>query len=239
MKNKILGVVLLIAIGAAAYYFMQKKDNKMPDSAQQQTSQTENPVPPPVPAGEQEQVPDASNVPAKAIAKFDTSAGSFEITLDGKAAPKTVANFIKLANDGYYEGTTFHRIVDHFMIQGGDPNSKNDDPSDDGMGGPGYTIPAEIGLKHSVGAISMARLSDQVNPKKDSSGSQFFIVLEENPDNHAALDGQYSAFGYVTKGMDVVTKIGQTPVEPNPFTGETSLPLKPVTINKITITEVK
>jgi cyclophilin family peptidyl-prolyl cis-trans isomerase len=150
-----------------------------------------------------------------------------------------VANFIKLANEGYYNGTKFHRIVDHFMIQGGDPNSKNDDPSDDGQGGPGYTIPAEIGLKHNVGAISMARLSDQVNPNKESSGSQFFIVLEESPENHQALDGQYTAFGYVTKGMDVVAKIGKTPVEPNPFTGETSLPLKPVTINKITITEVK
>ncbi len=232
MAYKILGIVLLIAIGAGAYYFMQDKNSPEPvnQTAQENTSQT----PPPPPAAQPE-----TQVVEKAIAKFDTSAGVFEITLDGKAAPKTVANFIKLANDGYYNGTKFHRIVSTFMIQGGDPNSKNDDPSDDGQGGPDYTIPAEIGLKHNVGAISMARLSDQVNPTKVSSGSQFFIVLEENQNNHLSLDGQYSAFGYVTKGMDIVTKIGNTPVEPNPFTGETSLPLTAVVINKITITEVK
>ncbi len=231
MMNKILGIILLIAIGAGAYYFMQKKE-AVPANQTAQENMEQQTTPPPPP-------PPAATAPAKALAKFETSAGNFEITLDGKAAPLTVANFIKLANEGYYTSTKFHRLVDGFMIQGGDPLSKNDDPTDDGTGGPGYTVQAEIGLKHNVGAISMARLGDQVNPDKASSGSQFFIVVAESPNNHAALDGQYSAFGYVTKGLDIVQKIGKMPVEPNPFTGEVSLPLTPVSITKITIEEIK
>lgn len=163
-----------------------------------------------------------------AVAKFETTEGSFKVTLDGKAAPLTVANFIKLANEGFYNGLTFHRIVEGFMIQGGDPKG-------DGTGGPGYTVPAEIGLKHTKGAIAMARTGDQVNPKKASSGSQFYITL----DVQTFLDGQYTVFGYVTEGLNVVEKIGATPTEPNPMSGEQSIPLKEVKINKITIEEVK
>jgi cyclophilin family peptidyl-prolyl cis-trans isomerase len=87
-------------------------------------------------------------------------------------------NFLKLAESGFYNGTTFHRVIKDFMIQGGDPNSKNDDPNDDGQGGPGYTLPAEIveGYYHKRGAVAAARLGDNVNPKKESSGSQFYIV---------------------------------------------------------------
>lgn len=146
------------------------------------------------------------------------------MTLNGKAAPKTVANFIKLANEGFYKGLKFHRIVQGFMIQGGDPKG-------DGTGGPGYTIPAEIGLKHTTGAIAMARTGDAVNPTKASSGSQFYITLAPQ----TSLDGQYTVFGYVTSGMDVVTKIGATPTDVNPATGEQSTPLKDVIINNITI----
>ena len=106
------------------------------------------------------------------------------------------------------------------MIQGGDPKG-------DGTGGPGYTIPAEIGLKHTKGAIATARLADAVNPNKESSGSQFYIVEEDIP----FLDGNYTVFGYVTKGMDIVEKIGA--VE----TGAMDVPVTKVTINKITIKE--
>jgi peptidyl-prolyl cis-trans isomerase B (cyclophilin B) len=156
--------------------------------------------------------------------------GSFEVTLDAKSAPKTVANFIKLATDKYCDGTKFHRVLKDFVIQGCDPNSKGDDASKYGMGGPGYTVPAEIGLKANVGAIGMASTQAQ----GPSSGSQFFIVTVESPDVHSSLDGNYTFFGYVTKGMDVVTKIAAVPVQPN-LTGEASLPITPVIINHITI----
>ncbi|MBX4191807.1 MAG: peptidylprolyl isomerase [Candidatus Doudnabacteria bacterium] len=147
--------------------------------------------------------------------------GTFEITLEDKATPKTVANFIKLSNNKFYENLTFHRIVKQtgfHLIQGGDPKG-------DGSGGPGYTIPAEIGLKHTKGAVATARTADQINPEKASSGSQFYIVEEDIP----FLDGNYTVFGYVTKGMDVVEKIGKVP------TGENDKPLTAVTIKKITI----
>jgi cyclophilin family peptidyl-prolyl cis-trans isomerase len=87
-------------------------------------------------------------------------------------------NFKKLAGDGFYDGTTFHRIIAGFMIQGGDPNSRDDDPGNDGLGGPGYTVPAEFvpGLYHKRGALAAARTGDQVNPERRSSGSQFYIV---------------------------------------------------------------
>jgi cyclophilin family peptidyl-prolyl cis-trans isomerase len=226
--NKILAVAVLVVIGVGAYFWMQSQKTEAPQN--QNTNQNTNtsmtpPPPPPAP------------VPDKAVALFETSEGNFEVTLDGKAAPKTVANFIKLANEGYYNGTKFHRIVADFMIQGGDPNSKNDDVEDDGQGGPGYTVPAEISLTHKTGAIATARIGGQANPTKASSGSQFFIVLAENV-NTRSLNGDYTVFGYVTTGMSVVTKIGQTPTEPNPFMGgEPSIPLKDVVVTKITIKE--
>lgn len=161
------------------------------------------------------------------IAKFESSEGNFEVTLDAKSAPKTSNNFVVLAKDGFYNGLTFHRIVSGFMIQGGDPEGS-------GAGGPGYTIPAEIGLKHTKGAIATARTSDEVNPERESSGSQFFIDLEDQP----SLDeGGYTVFGYVSSGMEVVEKIGLTEVVDN-GQGENSKPVKDVLINKITI-EVK
>ncbi|HYE21984.1 MAG TPA: peptidylprolyl isomerase [Verrucomicrobiae bacterium] len=229
MLNKILGgIVLLVLIGAGAYYFTQMRTT--PPANNNNSNQVANqPTPPPPPPP-----PASPTTPESAVATIETSEGTFKVTLDGKAAPKTVANFIKLANEDYYVNTKFHRIVANFMVQAGDPNSKDDDPENDGQGGPGYTVPAEIGLKHKKGAIAMARLGDQVNPTKASSGSQFYVVLEEN-EITASLDGSYTVFGYVTSGMDVVTKIGNTPTEPNPFTGEQSLPLKAVTIKKITI----
>lgn len=231
MTNKIIGIIVLIAIGAGAYYFVNKDKQDEPDSNSQVAGYSQDEI---KPNQEQQNVnneqttPPAADVkaPETAVATFDTSEGSFKITLDGKAAPKTVANFIKLSKEGFYNGLTFHRIVEGFMIQGGDPQG-------DGTGGPGYTIPAEIGLKHTKGAIAMARTGDEVNPKRDSSGSQFYITLDAQP----FLDGQYTVFGYVTEGMNIVEKIGKTPTEPNPFTGEQSIPLKEIKINKITIQE--
>jgi cyclophilin family peptidyl-prolyl cis-trans isomerase len=129
-------------------------------------------------------------------ATISTSKGDIVVSLDANAAPQTVNNFVFLANQGFYDGLKFHRVVADFVIQGGDPTGA-------GGGGPGYTIPAEIKLPHVEGAIAMARTSDEVNPKRDSSGSQFYITLAAQPD----LDGKYTAFGKVTSGMDVVKKI--------------------------------
>ncbi|HKI69349.1 MAG TPA: peptidylprolyl isomerase [Verrucomicrobiae bacterium] len=142
-------------------------------------------------------------------------------------APKTVANFKKLAREGFYNGTIFHRIVKGFMIQGGDPLTK--DPANEaryGTGGPGYTIDAEFSnRKHVRGVISMARSSDP-----NSAGSQFFICLAPAP----FLDGKYTCFGKLIKGDDVLTKIGDTPVTMSP-SGERSKPTVRVEVKSIKI----
>lgn len=130
------------------------------------------------------------------VATIRTAKGNIVVEMYPKDALQTVNNFVFLARDGFYNNLTFHRVEPGFVIQGGDPRGT-------GQGGPGYTIPAEIKAKHTKGAIAMARLSDQVNPKRDSSGSQFYITLEATP----FLDGGYTAFGQVTQGMDVVQNI--------------------------------
>lgn len=125
--------------------------------------------------------------------------------------PQHKENFLKLAREGYYDGTTFHRVIDGFMIQGGDPNSKDDNPRNDGAGNPGYTVPEEINPnhKHVFGAVAAARLSDQINPERSSSGSQFYIV--ENREGTPILDEAYTVFGQVVDGLEVVEKIAEQP----------------------------
>ncbi len=127
--------------------------------------------------------------------------------------PEHKQNFLELAKGGYYDGTTFHRVMQGFMIQGGDPNSKDDDPANDGLGGPGFTIPAEFNRKfvHDKGALAAARQPDSINPAKASSGSQFYIVQGENGAHH--LDGSYTIFGQTISGLDVVDKIAAQPVD--------------------------
>ncbi len=132
----------------------------------------------------------------KALIK--TAKGDITVELDTQKAPLGATNFIQLSKGGFYNGLTFHRVEPGFVIQGGDP-------SGNGTGGPGYTIPAEIGLKHVKGAIAWARLPDQVNPQQRSSGSQFYITLEATP----FLDGGYSVFGKTIAGEDVVAKIAR------------------------------
>lgn len=152
-----------------------------------------------------------------------TSMGDIEIELFEKDAPQHVANFKKLVKSGFYEGTTFHRVIQGFMIQGGDPNSKDSDRSNDGQGGPGYTVPAEIKAKHEIGSLAGARLGDAVNPKKESSGSQFYIVTGDA----SHLDGQYTVYGKVTKGMDIAYKIEKVKKD------GMDNPIEKVTIEKI------
>ncbi len=122
--------------------------------------------------------------------------------------PKHRDNFVKLVNSGYYNGTLFHRVILGFMIQGGDPDSKTAKAGQAlGMGGPGYTIPAEFNSKllHKRGALAAARLGGPSNPQKASSGSQFYIV--ENANGTHQLDNDYTVFGEITSGFDVITKI--------------------------------
>src|SRR6058998_273612 len=161
------------------------------------------------------------------VAVIKTSEGEMVIEFWNDAAPKTIENFKKLARSGFYDGTIFHRIVKGFMIQGGDPNSK--DPGKEsryGEGGPGYKIKAEFNdHSHQRGVISMAR-----EPDPDSAGSQFFICLGPV----TRLDHQYTTFGKLIKGDDVLEKIGSTPVTRNSM-GENSKPTKRVTIDKIDI----
>jgi peptidylprolyl isomerase/peptidyl-prolyl cis-trans isomerase B (cyclophilin B) len=125
--------------------------------------------------------------------------------------PKHKENFLKLAKEGFYNGTTFHRIINDFMIQGGDPNSKDSDPTNDGIGGPGYTIEAEFRptLLHDYGALAAARMGDAANPQKRSSGSQFYIV--QNKKGTHFLDNNYSVFGKVLSGMEFVDMIAVQP----------------------------
>ena len=150
--------------------------------------------------------------------------GTITVELDEEAAPETVANFVSLAQEGFYDGLTFHRIIEGFMIQGGDPNG-------DGTGGSGKTIKGEFSangventLSHTRGAVSMARSGDY-----DSASSQFFIVHEDS----TYLDGSYAVFGYVTEGMEVVDAICAA-AEPTDNNGSIAPEKQPV-IRSITI----
>ena len=152
------------------------------------------------------------------IAEFKTSKGNFKIELFGDKAPLTVGNFIKLANDSFYNDLIFHRVIPNFMIQGGCPNG-------DGTGGPGYTIDDEFheDLKHdSEGILSMA------NSGPNTGGSQFFITVAETP----WLNDAHAVFGKVTEGMDVVNAIAELDPE---NTDNNNKPINDVVINSITI----
>lgn len=137
-------------------------------------------------------------------ATFETNRGRIVAELYDDAAPKTVANFEKLANSGFYDGVKFHRVIPDFVVQGGDPYSKGgaDAKGPVGTGGPGYTIPDELKgnpHKHSLGALSMAHAGP------NTGGSQFFIVLSESNTRH--LNGVHTVFGKVVEGMDAVKQI--------------------------------
>ena len=152
---------------------------------------------------------------ANAVAVFETSKGTFKVELFEDKAPKTAKNFADLATKGFYNGTIFHRVIDGFMIQGGDPNGN-------GTGGPGYTIPDEFSpaLKHdTAGILSMA------NRGPNTGGSQFFITLAPT----SWLDNKHAVFGKVVEGLDIVKAIGKVK------TGANDKPAENVTIQKITI----
>ena len=161
------------------------------------------------------------------VAVITTTAGEMVVEFWPEVAPKTVENFKKLAKQGFYDGTAFHRIIKGFMIQGGDPNTKDPAKEDQyGTGGPGYQINAEFNdRKHVRGVLSMARSQ---NP--NSAGSQFFIMLGPAP----FLDKQYTGFGKLIKGDDVLAKIGDTPVTASRG-GEQSKPTRRIEVQSIKI----
>jgi cyclophilin family peptidyl-prolyl cis-trans isomerase len=145
--------------------------------------------------------------------------GTMKIQFYTKDAPKNVTNVANLGIKGFYNGLTFHRLIPGFMIQGGDP-------SGNGTGGPGYTVPAEIKKRHEKGSMAMARTGDNVNPEKRSSGSQFYICFKPTPQ----LDGQYTVIGQLKDGMDVLDKLEKVQ------TGAMDKPTKPVVMEQVWVT---
>ncbi|MBO8428584.1 MAG: peptidylprolyl isomerase [Bacteroidetes bacterium] len=144
---------------------------------------------------------------------INTTMGTITVKLYSQT-PQHRDNFVKLAYDKFYDGTLFHRVINGFMIQAGDPLSKDPNAVDRyGTGGPGYTIPAEINpeLRHKKGALAAARKGDTANPERESSGSQFYIVQDEQ--TCAQLDGAYTVFGETIKGFDVIDKIAAVQVD--------------------------
>ena len=153
----------------------------------------------------------------------NTNLGNIQFELLSDIAPETVRNFIKLAKSGFYDGTLFHRVIPKFMIQGGDPNTKESDKSTWGTGGPGYNMKAEFNSRsHLRGIVSMARSSDP-----DSAGSQFFIVTSDS----TFLDREYTVFGQVVDGMEVADKIVNLPRDDN------DCPLQEAKMIQVTISD--
>jgi cyclophilin family peptidyl-prolyl cis-trans isomerase len=162
-------------------------------------------------------------VEKKEVAVIKTALGTIVFEFLSDVAPKMVDNFKDLARSGFYNGTTFHRVIPGFMIQGGDPNSKDDDPTNDGGGNGPRRMPAEFTTKysHKRGIVSTARLGNDVN----SGSCQFFIMHKDN----SGLDNQYTIFGRVLTGMDVVDKIAAVPRARN------DRPLTNVVMEKVSI----
>ena len=158
------------------------------------------------PASPPEPAPPAPSVPEQAVIRMEKG-GEIHVRFFADKAPGHVANFKKLARSGYYGGTTFHRVIPGFMIQGGDHLSKDDEPLNDGMGTPGYFIDAEFNdIPHRRGIVAMARRGEP-----NSAGAQFYIMVKDNSRWRDVLDGQFTVFGEVSSGMKVVDRIVSEP----------------------------
>lgn len=162
--------------------------------------------------------------------QVETDFGNFKLWLCHQT-PLHRTNFISLTESSFYNDLIFHRVMLDFVIQGGDPEGT-------GFGGPGYTIPAEIvpGLNHDYGAVGAARLGDDVNPEKESNGSQFYIVT--NPNGRPDLNGDYTVFAYVFDGIEIVYEISEVPVDVN-FKPESDVTMNSVTIEYFTAKELE
>lgn len=157
--------------------------------------------------------------PGPDVAVFEVRFGKeketprFVIGLYDSAAPQTVESFKNLVRRGFYKGMRFHRVFPDLLVQTGDPESRRGQSDISGTGGPGFTIPAELGLPIKKGSVAAARLPDKTNPSRVSNGSQFFVALREMPD----LTGKYTVFGEVLEGMEVLERISRARADSNDF----------------------
>lgn len=212
-------------IAVAALSFLAIWSCKNGNKEQQQPQQTQDTV-----KMEKQLAFNPADLPEEPIFEMVTSMGTIRIKLY-KETPLHRDNFVKLASENFYDGTLFHRVIRGFMIQGGDPLSKDTSAVNAwGTGGPGYTIPAEIlpQFKHKKGALAAARRGDAANPKRESSGSQFYIVQDAG--TCAQLDGDYTVFGETVSGLDIIDKIAgvQTNQRDVPVTPVKIISVKPV-----------
>ncbi len=225
MSKVVLGIVAVIVILGGGYWFLRGNESPQNPSVAQtsdsyatsttSTATTTNPNPTSI------TTPNYKTM----TATLHTSMGDITIQFYPDQAPKAVENFVKLAQSGFYDSTKFHRVIEGFMDQGGDPLTKDDSQMAKwGTGGPGYTIPDEFGTtyRNTAGTIAMANTS-----APNSSGSQFFLNAVDN----AFLDGKYTVFGKITSGMDVVTAINKVPVNSD------DRPLTPVVLKSVTISQ--
>ena len=196
----LVGILALSALLMGLVGCSSGADKKVSSDGFAETETEATEAPQPTETTVAQAAPAAQPAPGKRpFAVVETNKGKIVFELYPHKAPKTVANFISLAGQSFYNGIKWHRVEQGFVIQGGDPLSKDDDPQNDGLGGPGYNIDAEFNdVPHLKGTVAMARAQDP-----NSAGSQFYICLDSQP----SLDGNYTVFGQVVEGMDVVEKI--------------------------------
>lgn len=218
MKIKIVGLTL--AVCSLLFACKNNEESKKEKGSETKTEVKAEPV---------KQAFDPATVGEEPIFDIATTEGTIRIKLY-KETPLHRDNFVKLASESFYNNILFHRVIKGFMIQAGDPYTKDSSVPESkyGTGGPGYTVPAEIlpEFNHKKGALAAARRPDTANPNRESSGSQFYIV--ENPTACASLDGDYSIFGETVSGLEVIDKIA------NVATGAKDRPVTPVKILSVT-----
>ena len=224
MKSKIFALILIVSLAAASCGNRSQKAAGESTAAAEATSETtENPK-----TMDSNLAFDPASLPEEPIFEIHTTEGTITILLYADT-PLHRDNFVKLASQHYYDSVLFHRVIYNFMIQTGDPNTKDPAKEDEyGNGGPDYTIPAEIipAHTHKKGAVAAARLGDTANPRRESSGSQFYIVQSEEGCSH--LNGAYTVFGETLDGFEVIDRIASI------RTNAMDRPLKDVRIISIT-----
>ncbi len=231
MKNLVFGIAL--AAAALTAFGCGNSSKKAEAAAQAEQARLDSIEAAQQAAKEKTAMEKMSTLPEEPVFDIVTNLGTITVKLYSKT-PKHRDNFEKLALTGYYNGLLFHRVINGFMIQGGDPFTRDTSAAavaKYGQGGPGYTIPAEFvpEYKHKKGALAAARRGDVANPMKESSGSQFYIVQDEKA--CAQLDGAYTVYGETIKGFDIIDRIAQV------ATDNRDKPVMPVKIIKVSLKE--
>ena len=231
MKNLVFGIAL--AAAALMAFGCGNSSKKAEAAAQAEQARLDSIEAAQQAAKEKTAMEKMATLPEEPVFDIVTNIGTITVKLYSKT-PKHRDNFEKLALTGYYNGLLFHRVINGFMIQGGDPFTRDTSAAavaKYGQGGPGYTIPAEFvpEYKHKKGALAAARRGDVANPMKESSGSQFYIVQDEKA--CAQLDGAYTVYGETIKGFDIIDRIAQV------ATDNRDKPVMPVKIIKVSLKE--